>query len=274
MHRSRPTPPRTVALVAASAVLALAVLAGCGHGKRSSITTANARPALAGPAGAASPASAGVGTGSGAAVASTTVPGGDSGTLGGASPARGDNASSTAATNLAGDTAAPPADPTAPGGAPQTVAGEQAPPTSPVTASAALVRQIFARLYSYTLSDPEAACIDRNIPAADLRAIDAAGDADPGNAQIVEIAQALARCEPAAFVDDQAALLVETNGITGERATCVVRAADQLAASDANIAAVLLDDWAQLAAGPSRDQLVASVATCVDHDTAVAIVTG
>ncbi len=118
------------------------------------------------------------------------------------------------------------------------------------------------------------ACIDRNIPVADLRAIDAAGDADPGNGQIVEIAQVLARCEPAAFVDDQAALLVEADGIRADQAACIGRAADEVAVADTKIAAVLLDDWAQLAAGPSRDQLVAAVATCVDHDTAVAIVTG
>lgn len=273
MHRSRPTTSRTVALVAISGVLALAVLAGCGHGKRSSSATP---AALAGPAGAASPASAGVtGTGAGGAVASTTAGAGVPGASPGAAPAGSDAGSSTAATNAAGDTAAPASDPAAAGDTTPAVAdGQPAPPPSAAAAGAALVRQIFARLYSYTLSDPEVACIDRNIPVADLRAIDAAGDADPGNAQIIEIAQALARCEPTAFVDDQAALLVEADGITGEQAACIGRGADQLAVADPKIATVLLDDWAQLAAGASRDQLVAAVATCVDHDTAVTIVTG
>jgi hypothetical protein len=105
-------------------------------------------------------------------------------------------------------------------------------------------------------------------------ALDAASDADPGPGPILAMAQAAARCEPADYVASQSGLLTEQFGLTDEQATCVTRAVDQVALVDPAVAGALLDDWAAVPAGSSRDSMIEAATTCVDRDLAVTIVGG
>jgi len=151
-------------------------------------------------------------------------------------------------------------------GVPQSVSPTAAPGEGPTQAKRSFER------FGYVLTDAESSCVAGAIDAGVLASLDRSDLDVPTDKQLVAAVTALATCEPTSYVNYQVQALVGSYGVSADQGRCVTKAADRLAVSDANIAAVMLDDWTVLGS-PSREHLLAAVMSCVDQVTAKTIVT-
>ena len=250
--------------------VAVAALCGCAATGRTASVIGNGPPS-----GAASVQPTNKAGGGGAAPTTTvsgaedtevfTVP-----SLDGSTPSATDATNGAAATTPSAD--GKPASASGPAGPPTTAAVAQSvSPTAAPGEGPTQAKRSFER-FGYVLTDAEASCVAGSIDAGVLAGLDRSDLDVPTDQQLVAAVTALATCEPTSYMNYQVQALVGSYGVSADQGRCVTKAADRLAVSDTNIAAVMLDDWTVLGS-PSREHLLAAVMSCVDQVTAKTIVT-
>jgi hypothetical protein len=161
--------------------------------------------------------------------------------------------------------------PTAPG-ATDTGAGpasSDAPPSS-LPSDPAKAVQAFYAAGGGTLSDAEASCVAQSTGPTIVAALQATVEGgelgpDAGKALL----KGFAACEPAAYVSQTTAAIVQASGATQDQATCVLSAVDKLFASDDAVLAqaasqAATEDWPTAEHQKFHD----AVRTCVPEDLA------
>lgn len=234
-------------------LVGLTALAACGSAPARSSTVVRTAPVTttaAGTAGATTTA------GTPSAPGSTTAP---TTTASGAAP-------TTAATATTATTGAP-VGTTAPGATAPAA-------TAPRTTVAGLPARVTAAYgtIGYPVTDVEAACLATATPEATVAAIEKGGDGALVGAVAGSLVQALARCEPQSFLEEQDQITVEDYGVDPKQARCVTKALDAAAVADPVVAQAYFEGTTTLAAD-KQQRLIDALTPCVGAPKAREIIT-
>jgi hypothetical protein len=124
----------------------------------------------------------------------------------------------------------------------------------------------------YPLNDAEAACLTSATDPAALAEIEAKGDAGISGTVAGNLVQALARCEPERFLEEQDQITIEDYNVAPGEARCVTKALNAAAVADATVALAYFEGTTTLSPA-LQQQLIDKLTPCVGADKAREIVT-
>ena len=124
----------------------------------------------------------------------------------------------------------------------------------------------------YPVTDVEAACLATATPEATVAAIEKGGDGALVGTVAGSLVQALARCEPQSFLEEQDQITVEDYGVDPKQARCVTKALDAAAVADPVVAQAYFEGTTTLAAD-KQQRLIDALTPCVGAPKAREIIT-